>query len=236
MPKLSSVLAALGISAFAWTGVAAAATTTYVQTSDNCTGGCGINAGNFITVDQSGGLTTITVNLATGWAFVDTGANGGGGSVNFGFGSSIAGLTVTNLSGNGWSSTAGQFFVEGGTLANPSIVSTALRQAPAANGNTFSFTNGISITCNTSGGSTACSGPLSFTLNTVLALVGDATAGKFFWLDVLSSNGNTGLIDFGPGVSQIPLPPAVVLFGTALVGLGVLGRRRKNKGLASSVA
>ena len=102
MPKLSSVLAALGISAFAWTGVAGAATTTYVQTSDNCTGGCGLNAGNFITVDQSGGLTTITVNLATGWAFVDTGANGGGGSVNFGFGSSLAGLTVTNLSGNGW--------------------------------------------------------------------------------------------------------------------------------------
>jgi hypothetical protein len=35
-----------------------------------------------------------------------------------------------------------------------------------------------------------------------------------------------------PGeVGQTPLPPAVVLFGTALVGLGVLGRRRRTTGV-----
>jgi hypothetical protein len=32
-----------------------------------------------------------------------------------------------------------------------------------------------------------------------------------------------------PQVSQVPLPAAAVLFGSALVGLGVLGRRRKKQ-------
>jgi hypothetical protein len=31
----------------------------------------------------------------------------------------------------------------------------------------------------------------------------------------------------------VPIPPAALLFGTALVGMGVLGRRRK-KGLATA--
>ena len=76
-------------------------------------------------------------------------------------------------------------------------------QAPAANGNTFSFTNGISITCNSSGGSSQCGNnagvDLSFTISTAAALVGDATAGAFFWADVINGkNGHrTGLIDFG---------------------------------------
>jgi len=33
-------------------------------------------------------------------------------------------------------------------------------------------------------------------------------------------------------VSPVPLPPAALLFGTALVGLGILGRRRRKAGLA----
>ena len=32
--------------------------------------------------------------------------------------------------------------------------------------------------------------------------------------------------------SPVPLPPAVLLFGTALVGMGILGRRRKKAGVA----
>ena len=39
---------------------------------------------------------------------------------------------------------------------------------------------------------------------------------------------------FTGSVSPVPLPPAALLFGTALVGLGILGRRRRKDGLASA--
>ena len=229
--KSVSALVALGIGALVWPSVASA--DVYVQTSDHCTGGCTINANNTITVTQSNGVTTFDVSLASGWSFVDTGANGSGGALNFGFGSALTNLTVTNTTSpttNGWTTTNGEFFVQGGaTGSTTATVNTALIQAPAANGNKFKFTNGIAIGCNSTGSSTACSTPLSFTINTVASLVGDSTAGSTFWADVISSNGNTGLIDFTLRTSQVPLPPAAVLFGTALVGMGILGRRRSRK-------
>jgi hypothetical protein len=220
--------------------------TTYVQTSDHCSGdGCGTVAGNTIEVTQNvqAGTTTFTVNLAPGWAFVDTGANGGGASLNFGFASSLTNVSILNTSSNGWNATAGQFQVQDGAgLTNPTTVSTGVVQAPAANGNTFSFANGIAILCNTNGGSSSCGNSsgvdLSFTISTLVSLVGDATAGAFFWADVINTNRTgspTGLIDFGPGTSTVPLPPAMLLFGTALAGLGILGRRRK-KALALPLA
>jgi hypothetical protein len=57
-----------------------ASAVTFIQTSDECTGGCAINAGNFINVTSvSANVTDFTVTLATGWKFVNTGANGTGG-------------------------------------------------------------------------------------------------------------------------------------------------------------
>lgn len=35
---------------------------------------------------------------------------------------------------------------------------------------------------------------------------------------------------YGVEVAAVPLPPAAIAFGSALVGMGLLGRRRKNKG------
>ena len=235
--KSTSTLFALFIGALAYPSVAGAVT--YVQTSDHCSGdGCGIVAGNTIEVTQSGGLTTFTVNLANGWAFVDTGANGGGARLNFGFASALTNATITNTTTpttNGWNATAGQFQVQGGAgLTNPTTVSTGLIQAPTATGNTFAFPNGIAILCNSTGGSTPCGTnngvDLIFTIATTVALAADTTAGAFFWADVINNNRTgapTGLIDFGLATSPVPLPPAALLFGTALAGLGILGRRRR---------
>jgi hypothetical protein len=48
------------------------------------------------------------------------------------------------------------------------------------------------------------------------------------------AQGTSHVMLFG-NVSEVPLPPALVLFGSALVGMGILGRRRKNKvGLAQA--
>jgi hypothetical protein len=39
----------------------------------------------------------------------------------------------------------------------------------------------------------------------------------------------TGIIDFTLNTSAVPLPPAALLFGSALVGLGFMSRRRRNQ-------
>jgi len=236
--KSKGVLFALGIGVLAWPNVAGAVT--FAQTSDHCsipTGGtqtCGIIAGNHIDVTQSGGVTTFSVTLANNWAFVNTGANGGGGSLTFGFVSPLVNAVVTNTSGNGWNTANGSFFVQGGAPNNGSAmstVSTALLQAPDGVGNTFNFVNGIAITCMTSGSSNACATPLTFTINTLVALATDTSGGAFFWADVINNNragAPTGLIDFG----QVPLPAALPLFATGLGALGLLGWRRKKKAAA----
>jgi hypothetical protein len=241
--KSKSILFALGMGVLAWPSTAGAVT--FVQTSDHCSTpagatqpGCGTVGGNRIEVTPNAqtGLTTFTVTLANNWAFVNTGANGGGGSLNFGFVSPLANLLVTNTSGNGWITANGSFFVQGGTPNNgnaTSTVSTSLIQAPDGVGNTFNFLNGIAITCQTTGSSNACSTPLSFTINTLVALAADTSGGAFFWADVINNNRTpapTGLIDFSP----VPLPAALPLFATGLGALGLLGWRRKKK--AASLA
>lgn len=67
---------------------------------------------------------------------------------------------------------------------------------------------------------------------TPASLVADNN-GSFFIMDVSSSNGKTGLIDFTLS-SAVPLPGALVLFGSVLAGGGFFAgwRRRRDRGLA----
>jgi hypothetical protein len=235
--KSTNMLFALAVGALVWPSMAGAVT--FVQTSDDCStdAPCGITANNKIDVTADGSNTRISVTLASGWGFVNTGAQGTGGALTFGF-LNPASLTFTTVSGGTpaqWTTTTPVGFqVLNGNGTLPTTSQAASSAMEVANGK-FSFTNGFGILCNGSGASGNCGGTLTFDVNVSLAtfLADLATSGgSTFFADVINNNragGPTGIIDFT--LQAVPLPPAALLFGSALVGLGVLGRRRKN-GLA----
>ena len=232
--KSASVFFALAIGALVWPSMAGAVT--FVQTSDDCSADakCGITANNKIDVTADGSLTRISVSLASGWAFVNTGAQGTGGALTFGL-TVPTNLTFTTVSGGTpaqWTATAGGFQVQGGSGVLPTSSQTASSALADASGK-FSFTNGFAILCNSNGASPGCGSTLTFDINLTLAtfLAELATSnGSPFFADVINNNragGPTGIIDFT--LQQVPLPPAALLFGTALAGLGILGRRRRKE-------
>jgi len=122
-------------------------------------------------------------------------------------------------------------------LGDISVTQTFAGQTLAPQTGTFNgdgtgdFTFGIACT-------TCGNGNLGITSNIQFlvanALIADLTAananGNIFVADVFSGQtGNTGPVDVSGTPSQVPLPPAALLFGTALVGMAVLGRRRRNR-------
>ena len=93
----SAFALALGMAVFPATSHAD--TVTYVQNSDHCTNGCGINTSNTIVVSNVGtgastSLFTITVNMAAGFDPVNTGF-----PVTLGFSSTLANLTLNATTG-----------------------------------------------------------------------------------------------------------------------------------------
>lgn len=61
----------------------------------------------------------------------------------------------------------------------------------------------------------------------VYPLFENLMSGAVYTLHVTGTMLDTG--DYAVDVSAVPLPPAALAFGSALVGMGLLGRRRKNK-------
>jgi hypothetical protein len=214
---------------------------TFVQTSDESTGGSvGINSRNTITVTDNGaGTLHIVTNLLNNWNFVQTGASGNAGSFAFGLSSNLnlsfganapADWGPTGTNGTWQPINSGVL----GVATDPVAVNALATLAPGK----FSFTNGYGLQFNVQGsGSTLNFHTLDFTITgaglTLASLVSNQLAGGdpgVFFLDVINNNragGPTGIINFT--LAPVPLPPAALLFGTALVGLGILGRtRRKN--------
>ena len=224
--------------------IAAPCVATYVQTSDESSGGSvGINSGNKITVTDNGtGSLHIVTNLLNNWNFVQTGASGNAGSFAFGLSSNLNLSFGANTPANwGPTATSGTWQpINSGVLAvatDPVAVNALATSAPGK----FSFTNGYGLQLNVQGsGASFAIHSLDFTISaaglTLASLVSNQLAGGdpgVFFLDVINNNrmgGPTGLINFT--LAPVPLPPAALLFGTALVGLGVLGRRRRKAGLA----
>ena len=59
------------------------------------------------------------------------------------------------------------------------------------------------------------------------------SAGLMNELKITSAATSTGIDQFKQfeiSLTAVPLPPAALLFGTALVGMGILGRRRRSVG------
>ena len=217
--RSANLLSVLALSAglLSMTAVAShAATETFSLTSDHCTGGCltGQTSGGTVTItDVSAGVVSVDVTLANGNGFVSTGFG-----TDFGF--NLTGtptITFSNVTSgftpNANPETAGSLHMDG----------------------TGFFQYGVLCPGCGNGGSSPLPGPLDFTITgaglSVLSFIQNGT-GQFFAVDLMSgTTGNTGAVDASV-VSSVPLPPAALLFGTALVGLGVLGRRRRSNAQA----
>jgi hypothetical protein len=199
----------------------------FIQTSDECPGGCGSSPSNFVTTRiNADGTETITATLQAGWGFIEPGPPLGPwgtlsfGSVDPGWINFSAILTTSDPN---FSAT-----LPGGTFLAPSPQQSVVWDwGPAG-----IFQNGYAVQCVSLGISAPCSNVLTFELAVPLNLAPD-TLGSFFVANVLSPNGNYGFIDFGRvnAVTPVvtPLPGALPLFTTGLAALGLLGWRRKKK-------
>ncbi len=184
-------------------------------TVDHCTGGCGTPPFGTVTLSQIGTAVDVTVHLNSPNWFVKTGA---GAFQAFGF----------NANG----------VVVGDITVDPHTPALAAAAGPAGgfhmNGAGF-FDFGINCP--------GCSNGAGGAFNTdILFHVADATIADFvenslgsaFAADIFSNNlnglngtGNTGVVS--TGLEPVPEPSSLLLFGTSMVALRMVGRRLKRR-------
>jgi hypothetical protein len=220
MRTVSVAALAMGLGLLGLTGTSLA--DVFVQNSDHCTDVCGINTNNTVTVTGDTTLT-VTVQLAQGWSFVDT-----GGHQSFDFSvttSPVIGIIDPSTSDfANWSfqnavgtTVTGQSSIQDDGLTIPSFAY-ALDHITSGNNQDGSF---LKFTISAAGLTTS-------SFNQLLLNNGTAS-GSFFAADVLTPTGVTGVIDFG---RVVPAPlagaglPGLVM---ACGGLVALARRRRQK-------
>ena len=181
-------------------------------TVDLCTGGCGTPPFGTVTLLQSGTAVDVSVQLNSPNWFIKTGA---GAFQAFGFNVNNAAL--------------------GDITIDPHIPGLAAAAGPLHMDGAGNFVFGIN--CPTCGNGA----PDAFNTN-ILFHVADATIADFaanssgfaFAADIFSNNlnglngnGNTGVVT--TGLSPVPEPSTLLLFGTSMVALRMVGRRLKRR-------
>src|SRR5262245_50143459 len=221
---LSSVAFSMALGVVS-TEPAMAVTATYSYTVDGSSTGVGSGPYGTVTVKDSGGVLDFTVSLNSPYQFHDSPS-----SQQTSFLFDLVGAPPISISGL----TANFARVAGGSFGGPSFNGTGF----------WDYAVDGSCTGNT------CGTALHFVAkhvdalnNTIfdltLASLNPLTYGKdkIYFVSALINTGtgltgNVGatlvsLVDDNTSVNPVPLPPALVLFGTALIGMTVLGRRRK---------
>jgi hypothetical protein len=174
----------------------------YNLTSDHCTGGCGTPPFGTVELIQNGANVTVTVTLAAGYTYAQTGAADG---------------QIFKFNGVG---------VALGDITVGAHVPALAAATGALNGDgTGNFTFGIN--CPSCGnGPTGFGGAITFTVAnaTIADLTQPNNLNNLFVADVLAPNGNTGPVDV-----SVPEPASILLLGCALTGLGAAVRRLRRE-------
>jgi hypothetical protein len=225
-------LASLVVSTVAALGSAVPAqAATYVQTSDDCTGGCGTSSFNTVTVtDLGNNVLDISVSLASGFNFIHSGFPG-----SFGFGLNSSFTSITFSTGTtAWSTTGWTPINSPVSATSPQTVSgTSLAWDGAG-----SFVNGYGMTWNAGNGianqdGTTLDFHISGTGLTLSSFAADTT-GSFFVADVAGTGTtggvrNTGIIDFTLQTAAVPEPSTWAMMILGFVGVGFMAYRRKGQ-------
>jgi hypothetical protein len=214
-------MAILGVALIATAIPAQAITFDLTSCHVTAASGTGVDCGTqtsfgSVTLMQAGANVNISVSLGNGNRFVETGAadqqlfkfNGAAGAANI-----IDAITLfpPNAVVGGLQGTAGAF--NGDDTGN------------------FGFGVACAILANCNGGSTPTFTGLAFTVTnaTIAQLTVPNNLGNIFVADVLLANGLTGAVDVTGVTGAVPEATALLMVGTALVGLGGAWRRRQSQ-------
>jgi PEP-CTERM motif len=192
------------------------ASETFVLTSDHCTGSCGqAPFGQIVVTDDGGGTLEFLATMFDGNEFVNTGFPL---TIGFNLGGSPT-ITYSNLTG-GWG-------IPDMFGANQQDANTYHQDG------TGDFQYGV--LWGQQGGGHGTAGPLTFDISAAgltLASLGQNANGQFFAVDIISgTNGNTGNVDASEGLVlrlTVPEPASAALVGLALLGMGLVRRRRQH--------